>query len=197
MMADQISELHDKTFLTNSDAHSLGKIGREYQAIRMAEPSYTEWSKALLRTSGRGVAINYGLQPELGKYHQTACQGCQSPLPQDDSLRCPVCGFKRVVRGVAARIHHLADLEANFHPAHRPSYVEQVPLEFIPGVGPKLLQKLYDAFGTQMNVLHRVEEKELIHVAGEKVAALIVRARTGALKIQVGGAGTYGRIMKD
>lgn len=194
-MADQISELWDKTFLTNSDAHSLGKIGREYQSILMAERSYTEWRKALKREEGRGVLVNYGLTPQLGKYHLTACQGCQTLLPPDSSLRCPVCGFKRVVRGVAARIEQLADRELGQHPTFRPPYVEQVPLEFIPGVGPKLLQKLYTSFGTQMDVLHRASEQDLANVAGEKIAALIVRAREGALAVQAGAAGTYGRIV--
>ncbi|TGU43476.1 TIGR00375 family protein, partial [Mesorhizobium sp. M00.F.Ca.ET.186.01.1.1] len=96
-------ELHTKTFLTNSDAHSLGKIGREYQSIRMAERSFAEWEKAIRRQDGRAVAVNYGLHPQLGKYHQTACQGCQSLLPADAAGRCPECGHKRIVRGVAAR----------------------------------------------------------------------------------------------
>lgn len=196
-MADQISELHDKTFLTNSDAHSLGKIGREYQEIRMKEASFAEWVKALQRKDGRGVVVNYGLHPQLGKYHQTACQSCQTPLPADDPLRCPVCGFKRVVRGVSVRIGQLANLPEGVHPVNRPPYVEQVPLEFIPGVGPKLLQKLYDAFGTQMNILHRVEEEDLMRVAGDKIAQRIILARSGALKVQAGGAGTYGRIVDE
>lgn len=196
-MADRLSELHGTTFLTNSDAHSLGKIGREYQAIQMAERSFAEWRKALRREQGRGVATNYGLHPQLGKYHQTACQNCQSLLPPDETDRCLVCGCKRVVRGVAARIDQLADTAAGVHPPFRPPYVEQVPLEFIPGVGPKLLQKLYAAFGTQMDVLHRVAEADLARVAGEKIAQLIVRARTGDLQVLPGGAGTYGRIRTE
>ena len=193
-MADRISELHGFTFLTNSDAHSLGKIGREYQAIRMAERTFAEWRKALRREQGRTVAVNYGLHPQLGKYHQTACQNCQSLLPPDGTDRCPACGFKRVVRGVAARIAELADAAEEQHPAHRPPYVEQVPLEFLPGVGPKLLQKLYAAFGTQMDVLHRIPEADLARVTGERIARLIILARTGELLITPGGAGTYGRI---
>ncbi|MFD2371855.1 endonuclease Q family protein [Brevibacillus sp. GCM10020057] len=196
-MADQLSELRDKTFLTNSDAHSLGKIGREYQVMRMKERSYKEWEKALRRQEGRRVTVNYGLQPQLGKYHLTACQNCQSLLPADASGRCPECGHKRVVRGVAARIEQLADLPKGQHPVHRPPYVEQVPLEFIPGVGPRLLQKLYASFGTQMNVLHRVGYEELAAVAGEKIASLIEKARTGALAVEAGGAGTYGRIVQE
>ncbi|MFC8686184.1 endonuclease Q family protein [Brevibacillus porteri] len=194
-MADRISELHDKTFLTNSDAHSLAKIGREYQAIYMQERSFAEWVKAIKRIGDRGVHMNYGLHPELGKYHQTACQGCQSLLEADASGKCPECGFQRIVRGVAARIDQLADVEADQHPAFRPPYIEQIPLEFIPGIGPKLLDKLYRSFGTQMNVLHRVNEEELTHVVGEKIASLIVQAREGKLSVQKGGAGTYGKIV--
>lgn len=196
-MADQITELHDKTFLTNSDAHSLGKIGREYQAIQMGERSYLEWKKAIQRVDGRKVTVNYGLHPQLGKYHQTACQGCQSLLAADASGRCPECGYKRVIRGVAARIEQLADSSPGTHPAHRPLYVEQFPLEFIPGIGPKMLQKLYQSFGTQMDVLHRVSEEELARVTGPNIAMLIAKARTGNLSVLAGGAGTYGRIVQE
>lgn len=193
-MADRLRELHDKTFLTNSDAHSLGKIGREYQVIAMRERCFAEWRKALLRQEGRGVVVNYGLHPRLGKYHQTACQNCQSLQPADETGRCPQCGFKRVVRGVSNRIQQLADLPAGVHPAHRPPYVEQVPLEFIPGLGPKGREKLYQAFGTEMNILHRTGESDLAQVVGEKTARTIILAREGALSIEAGRAGVYGRI---
>jgi uncharacterized protein (TIGR00375 family) len=193
-MADRLRELHDKTFLTNSDAHSLGKIGREYQAIAMRERSFAEWKKALLRAEGRGVTVNYGLHPRLGKYHQTACQNCQSPLPADESSRCPQCGWKRVVRGVSDRVEELADLPPGVHPPHRPPYVEQVPLEFIPGLGPKRRETLYQAFGTEMAILHRTSESDLVAVAGERIARAIVLAREGKLQIAAGGAGVYGRV---
>jgi len=149
----------------------------------------------LRREAGRGVAVNYGLHPQLGKYHQTACQSCQSTLPADADGRCPQCGFKRVVRGVFDRIEQLADCPAGVHPPFRPPYVEQVPLEFIPGVGPRLRDKLYCAFGTEMNILHRVGREELAGVVGERIADLIVQAREGRLNVKAGGAGTYGRIV--
>ncbi len=193
-MADRLSELHDKSFLTNSDAHSLAKIAREYQAIAMAEPCFAEWQKALRREAGRGVTANFGLHPRLGKYHQTTCQACQSPLSAEGDGRCPQCGFKRVVRGVDERVQQLADLPPGRHPAHRPPYVEQIPLEFVPGLGPKTRNKLYEAFGTEMNILHRVDEQALARVAGDKLARTIILARSGQLTIEAGGAGTYGRV---
>ncbi|HZG18178.1 MAG TPA: endonuclease Q family protein [Candidatus Bathyarchaeia archaeon] len=194
-MADRIAELHEKTFLTNSDAHSLAKIGREYQAIRMAEPSFAEWRKALHHQEGRHISANYGLHPRLGKYHQTTCQACQTPLPETGDGRCPHCGYKAVVRGVAQRIEQLADTAAGQHPAHRPPYIEQIPLEFIPGIGAKTKEKLYQAFGTEMNILHRTDEEQLAMVVGEKLARTIRLAREGELSIEAGGAGTYGKVL--
>ncbi|MGC5324462.1 endonuclease Q family protein [Brevibacillus sp. SYSU BS000544] len=196
-MADRLMELHDKTFLTNSDAHSLAKIGREYQQIVMEKPCFQEWVMALKREDGRGVLVNYGLMPQLGKYHQTTCQSCGQPLAQTADGRCPHCGYKAVIRGVDERVNELANLAAGVHPNHRPPYVEQVPLEFIPGIGPKIRNKLYQAFGTEMNILHRTSCTELEKVVGEKLARTLTSASQGQLKVTSGGAGVYGRIAID
>lgn len=66
-MAGYISELDSYTFLTNSDAHSLGKIGREYNVIELARPSFSELKLALERKAGRRVSANFGLNPRLGQ----------------------------------------------------------------------------------------------------------------------------------
>ncbi|RAP30612.1 hypothetical protein C2W64_01808 [Brevibacillus laterosporus] len=196
-MADRLQELHGKTFVTNSDAHSLVKIGREYQVILQKEPSYQEWVMAMRREKQRRVECNYGLSPQLGKYHQTACQGCDSMERENDVGRCPACGYKRMVRGVSQRIEQLADIPVGVHPPHRPPYVEQIPLEFLPGVGPKLRQKMYEQIGTEMDVLHRADEETLRRVLGEKVTSLILKARRGELLIQAGRAGIYGKVIGE
>lgn len=46
-LADTISELETRTFLTNSDAHSLPKIAREYNKIAVEDISFKEIVKAL------------------------------------------------------------------------------------------------------------------------------------------------------
>ncbi|MCL6508580.1 MAG: endonuclease Q family protein, partial [Bryobacteraceae bacterium] len=73
-MADQIAELHRYPYLTNSDAHSLRKIAREYEEVRLAAPTFAELEKALRGEDGRAIVANYGLNPKLGKYHQTVCE---------------------------------------------------------------------------------------------------------------------------
>ena len=59
----------------------------------------------------------------------------------------------------------------------RPPYVHQVPLEFIPGLGPKLMEKLLDHFGTEMAILHEVPFEAFEGSCSSKIAELIVKAR--------------------
>lgn len=190
-MADQIIELHDYTFLTNSDAHSLPKIGREYQKLALLEPSFMELKKALARENGRGIQANYGLNPYLGKYYDTTCEKC-GLKPKENQLKCENCGSARFVKGVSNRLKELAG--STDHKRHRPPYIHQVPLQFIPGIGPKTLEKLKDMFGTEMNILHEVPRHELTKVVQEKIADYIVGAREGRLQVKSGGGGTYGKV---
>ncbi|NEW06162.1 TIGR00375 family protein [Paenibacillus sp. SYP-B3998] len=195
-MAGLISELDRYTFVTNSDAHSLGKIGREYNQMQLAAPTYEEIVKALHRQDGRKVEANYGLNPRLGKYHRTYCGACESILDESETTveRCLYCGSKKIVRGVMDRILALADREEPYLPPYRPSYQFQVPLEFIPGLGPKKLNQLLLRFGTEMNVLHRSAREDLASIVGEDIAAYIVGAREGRLELEVGGGGRYGKV---
>lgn len=195
-MAGLISELDPFTFVTNSDAHSLGKIGREYNEMKLAAPTYEELVKALHRQEGRGIIANYGLNPRLGKYHRTYCSICESVLDESETTvgRCTDCGSNKIVMGVMDRIQNLADREMAYLPPYRPPYHFQVPLEFIPGLGPKKLDQLLRRFGTEMNVLHRTTIDELASEVGEEIAAYIVKAREGTLQLEVGGGGRYGKV---
>ena len=202
-LADRIGELADKTFLTNSDAHSLPKIAREYNLLELAAPTWDEVRLALERREGRRVAANFGLDPRLGKYHRTACETCghiaQGAPPV---LVCEACGSEKVTRGVLDRIVAIADHPGGtglspVPPPHRPPYQYQVPLQFVPGVGPVALRKLLNRFGSEMAVLHQATEEELVLAVGSKIARLIVLARSGRLALSSGGGGTYGKALAD
>lgn len=197
-MADRIGELADYTFLTNSDAHSLDKIAREYNVLALAAPTLAECAQAFARRDGRRVAANYGLDPRLGKYHRTFCEACQSIDPTGTTFtdRCPSCGSRKIVKGVFDRIESIADYPEPRHPAHRPPYHHQVPLSFVPGVGRKAMAKLLAAFGSEMNVVHRASLPELTQVVGAKVAETISLARAGEAAIAAGGGGVYGKLAK-
>ncbi len=205
-MADRISELARYPFLTNSDAHSTGMIGRECNELLLAEPSFAEWVKALRGEDGRKIVANIGLHPQLGKYHTTFCSAChqainparKGPHHEDGQSTavqtCPNCGSRKLIRGVAGRIDQLADRAYPVHPPGRAPYRQQVPLSFFPGVGRVMRDRLLQEVGTEMEVLHRASEARIAQTAGEKIAAAIVAARVGRVTFTPGSGGTYGKL---
>lgn len=189
-MADQIGELHRYAFVSNSDAHSLPKIAREYQKMHLASPSFLSIQKALKQLDGHKIVENYGLNPFLGKYYRTACAKCFT-LKEGD--RCIKCGSETFTKGVADRIAELAGSEV---PPKRPPYIHQVPLDFLPGLGPKTKEKLYHHFGSEMNILHHVKDKDLKEVIKPQLSDLIIKARRGSIELEEGGGGRYGKVAK-
>lgn len=189
-MVKGISELNKYTFVTNSDAHSLGKLAREYQKMQLKEANFKELHLALQEKEGRKILANYGLNPLLGKYHSTACAHCGEPNVKE--AECPNCGSHQFIKGVSIRIEELSDKKEITR--KRPPYIHQVPLDFVPGVGPKTIQRLIQHFGTEMAVLHEVTLQQLEKVVSKKIAETIDLARKGKLNIQVGGGGVYGKI---
>ncbi|MCY8100110.1 TIGR00375 family protein [Bacillus haynesii] len=190
-MASHVSELNPYAFLTNSDAHSLGKIGREYNKLHIKHASFQEFSLALKGQEGRCIAANYGMNPQLGKYFQTACERC-GRLQEADETVCKACGSRKFTKGVSMRLMELYDQDES--PVKRPPYVHQVPLQLIPGIGPKTIQKLKEAFGTEMNILHRIKEGDLKETIRPQTAELVIKARNGDLELKAGGGGTYGKV---
>ncbi len=192
-MADRISELADFTFVTNSDAHSLPKLAREYHVVSLTEPTFDAYKYALLRRQDQQIVMNVGLMPALGKYHRTACRKCGNRL-EKPLLPCPTCGSMARVKGVWERLLEVADLQEQKSPQHRPPYIHQVPLEFIPGLGQKKREQLFRAFGTEMNILHHTTLSDLQSVVGHSLAQMIEEARTGQLMVTPGAGGRYGKI---
>lgn len=194
-LADMITELEDKTFVTNSDAHSLPKIAREYNKMLVNDISFKEVVKALKGEDGRKILCNYGLDPKLGKYHRTFCDSCNQVIETKEPVAvCPFCGSDKVTFGVFDRIELIKDKEKSKSPANRPPYVYQVPLTFIPGVGNKTIDRLLDSFGTEMTILHKLSKDDIEAVVGEKVANEIIASREGKMKIHAGGGGVYGKV---
>ena len=194
-LADTISELENKTFVTNSDAHSLPKIAREYNKMQVEDISFKEIVMALKNEGGRKVLANYGLDPKLGKYHRTYCDDCEEAIETKEPVEtCPKCGGKNVTFGVFDRIELIKDKKETKSPKNRPPYIYQVPLGFIPGVGGKTIEKLLNTFETEMNILHRLSKDDIEAVVGEKIAKHIVKAREGKMEIHSGGGGNYGSV---
>ena len=194
-LADKISELENKTFLTNSDAHSLPKIAREYNKMLLDGISFKEFIKALKNEDGRKVIQNYGLDPKLGKYHRTYCEVCDKRIEGiAPVVKCDTCDSRNITMGVFDRIEIIKDKEKTISPDFRPDYIYQIPLTFIPGLGGKTIEKLLNHFGTEMTILHKVSKDDIEAVVGEKIANNIINAREGKMQIVEGGGGVYGHI---
>lgn len=198
-LADEISELETRTFVTNSDAHSLPRIAREYNKMLVEDISFKEILKALKNEDGRKIIANYGLDPKLGKYHRTYCEQCNKTVPGEAPVtKCSCCGAtndtRKVTMGVFDRIEVIKDKKETKSPENRPPYIYQIPLTFIPGLGGKTIDKLLYNFETEMNILHKLSKDDIEAVVGEKIANNIVNARKGNMNIQAGGGGVYGKI---
>ena len=194
-LADEITELETRAFLTNSDAHSLPKIAREYNKMQVEDISFKEILKAIKGEDGRKILANYGLDPKLGKYHRTYCEKCDKPIPgKPPIIKCPDCDSSNITMGVFDRIEVIKDKKETKSPAFRPPYIYQVPLTFIPGLGGKTIDKLIDNFETEMNILHKLSKDDIEAVVGEKLATNIINAREGNVNIEAGGGGVYGKI---
>nr|WP_152414345.1 endonuclease Q family protein [Halalkalibacterium ligniniphilum] len=188
-MADALEELHRFPFVSNSDAHSLEKLAREYQIVQLKNPSFDAFQDALLERNNARVIANYGLNPYLGKYYHTTCASCSSKT--NDEV-CKVCGSRAFIKGVSARIHELGTKVAS--KPTRPPYIHQVPLEFIPKLGKKTLEALRSAFGTDMKIINETTYEELLDVVSKPIADAIIAARIGKLTFHKGGGGAYGKV---
>lgn len=193
-MVSGIRELQPYSFVTNSDAHSLGKMAREYQKLQLGAANFNELKKALHEQEGRMILCNYGLNPLLGKYHQTVCAKCGERV-EDGAVQCVACGSKQIIKGVSLRIKELSETIENMRV--RPPYIHQVPLDFIPGLGPKMMDRLLQVFDTEMAILHTVTVEQLEQVVPHKIAKMIDLARIGQLAIAVGGGGIYGKVQYE
>ena len=203
-MADTVSELKDFTFLTNSDAHSPWphRLGREFNQIELEDISYSSIKKAI---KNHDVKANYGMIPNLGKYHMTACTKCfklvDPVIAKDMKMKCG-CGGT-IKKGVDFRISEIADYDEPKHPDFRPPYVHLMPLAelissvYDKGVTTKTVQgkwqKLIDNFGTEIEVLINTPIEDIRKI-DESIAPGIEGFRNKTLDIIPGGGGQYGKI---
>lgn len=190
-MADQLVELEPFTYVTNSDAHSLGKLAREYQQFQLKDATFEELRLALHGKKGRKLNVNYGLDPRMGKYHKTVCANCLQ-IAETTEMPCSFCGSKKIIKGVFDRIRELR--EGTTQNRVRPPYVHQVLLSAIPGIGDRTYERLLKTFESEMMIVHHVPESDLRTVLPEKALTHLLQMRTGNLSVKAGGGGRYGKI---
>jgi uncharacterized protein (TIGR00375 family) len=200
----RLSALDRITLISNSDAHSAAKIGREAN-IFDTEISYRHMMDALKKEKGFLGTIEFF--PEEGKYHYDGHRQCETSLSPKETIRhnylCPVCG-KKVTVGVMHRVEKLADREDGFKPKTAPFFRSIIPLpEIIAetlkiGVSSKAVdavyQKLLQKLGNEFRILMDVPLDEIAKAGSPLLAEAVSRMRQGKVHIAPGYDGEYGKI---
>ncbi len=203
----RLSALDSLTLVSNSDAHSPNKLGREATLFDLFEPSYDEIIAAM---KGRDPARFLGtieFFPQEGKYHYDGHRTCGIVLSPRESMkqndRCPVCGRPLTV-GVMHRVEDLADREEHELPTDRAPYRSLVPLEEIIaqaleiGVNTKGVthqyERLIERFGNEFRILLDLPTDELRRDTPALILQGISKVRSGELRIDPGYDGVYGKV---
>ncbi|MDE1855326.1 MAG: DNA helicase UvrD [Candidatus Micrarchaeota archaeon] len=201
----RISKLDKYTIISNGDAHSLPKLGREATVFSFDEGklSYDAIIGAMKNKTIKGTIEFY---PEEGKYHYDGHRKCNISLSPDETKRyngiCPVCR-KKLTLGVLNRVNSLADREEGFVLKGAPPFVHAIPLnEVIASVSGKgvatayvtdTYSKLVEKFGTEFNVLLHASVEE-IKKLDQKVGEAIENIRHDRVSIKPGYDGVFGVI---
>ena len=202
----RLSALDKYLLVSNSDAHSPSKLGREAN-IFDTERNYTAFAAALSGPQASGLAGTIEFFPEEGKYHfdgHRACRQCLAPSEAERANgRCPACG-RKLTTGVLHRVEQLADREEGFVLHGARPYECLIPLPEVIGASTGCsaagarTQARYEAMlralGPEFAILRDIPPAEIEAVAGPCVAEGIRRMRRGDVKKNPGYDGEYGKI---
>ncbi len=204
LMNWRLSALDKITLLSNSDAHSPAKIGREAN-IFDTDISYKPMMDAIRTRKGFLGTIEFF--PEEGKYHYDGHRTCGISLTPKETLKhnylCPVCG-KKVTVGVMHRVEKLADRKEGFKAKGSPSFHSIIPLPEIISevlkVGPnskavdKEYQNLLQKLGSEFKILMDTPLGDIEAASSPLIREAILRMRKGDVHIAPGYDGEYGKI---
>ncbi len=202
-----LSSLDKYSLISNSDAHSPEKLGREANVFELEKPSYRSLADAI-RTR-KGFVKTYEFYPEEGKYHYDGHRDCKVVLSPSESIArkdlCPVCG-KKLTIGVLHRVMDLADRKMGFRPENAVPFQYIVPL---PTVISKAIRKnetsaavaeeysrLVRYFGSEFSVYESPEE-QLRLATTKEIADAILRVNSGRIRWVPGHDGVFGRLILD
>jgi uncharacterized protein (TIGR00375 family) len=200
-MLASVSSLRRLTFLSNSDAHSAGNLGREANELE-CDMTYADIAQAI-RSNRISRTIEFF--PEGGKYHYDGHRNCSVSLSPAAAMKidnlCPVCA-KPLTLGVMHRVQELADQKAT---AAIP-FVYQIPLKQILaqilkcGESAKKVERYYfsliDRFGPEFHLLQRIPIEE-ISKSDEPLAAAVQAMRENRVSRTPGYDGVYGKIILE
>ncbi|HCM36605.1 MAG: DNA helicase UvrD [Candidatus Wildermuthbacteria bacterium RIFCSPLOWO2_02_FULL_47_9c] len=207
----RLSALDSIALISNSDSHSLAKIGREANVFD-TELSYAGIAEAIRAKDPKKFLFTVEFFPEEGKYHYDGHRLCGVSMQPEESKRhnniCPKCKRPLTI-GVLNRVAELADRPAfDKSSAGKPGgaipFKSLIPLEEIIadalgiGVISKRVrdeyEKLVGALGSEFEVLLNADQSSLQSATLPEIAEGIMRVREGRVHIEPGYDGEYGKI---
>jgi uncharacterized protein (TIGR00375 family) len=202
----RLSALDNIALISNSDAHSPHRLGREANAFD-CELDYREVVETLRKKDRRKFLFTIEFFPEEGKYHYDGHRQCGvifSPSQtRTNRYLCPHCHQKMTV-GVMHRVEDLADRPEGFVPRDAVPSIHLIPLEEIIAealsvrVGTKTVEteyaRLVERGESEFRILLDASPEELASFAPPKILEGILRMRQGKVSIIPGHDGVYGKI---
>ena len=214
----RLSKLDNISLVSNSDAHSCAKLGREANVMEFGsekDVTYNEIVRILKEGDKKKFKYTIEFYPEEGKYHWDGHRDCKFVCnpKESDKLKniCPKCK-KSLVIGVENRVHELADRtveEAKKVGKSLVQYKSLVPLPeiianvFECGVKTKRVATVYDSLteklGSEFYILLKVSLKDIEDASSKQIAHAIDRVRKGNIYVEPGYDGEFGvvKVFKD
>jgi DNA helicase-2/ATP-dependent DNA helicase PcrA len=200
------SFLDGYTLISNSDAHSPEKLGREANLFD-ADLSYPSIVAAMKGDRTHRFLGTIEFFPQEGKYHLDGHRNCGIRWTPKETVAhrgiCPVCG-KKVTVGVLNRVMQLADRRDPEQRPHRHNYYSLTPLKNllaeIKGVNPgsKGVHVQYEHLlregGAEFSILLDLPYERIMEIGGEIFVEGIRRLRNGEVHIEEGYDGKFGQV---
>lgn len=204
----QVSALDSISLISNSDAHSLRKIGREANVFEIEENelSYSFIIKIIKQKDSAHFLYTIEFFPEEGKYHLDGHRDHSYSTTPEQTKKlggiCPVCG-RKLLQGVLHRVDNLANRKHGFEPPRAVPFKSLIPLEeiiaetFGVGTASKKVLALYEQMVSkhpEFEILTDLDQEQISKISSRQIAESVLRVRRGQVHIEPGYDGVFGKI---
>ncbi len=201
----QLEELRHVTVISNSDAHSPQKLGREAN-VMLCDLDYKDMIDGI-KTNDKRFLGTIEFFPQEGKYHFDGHRICNIRFTPEETKKhngiCPVC-HKPLTVGVDYRVAEIADYKLEDKPKKHKKVEYIIPLPEIIAemknkkVGTKTVdeeyEKVYKKLGHEFNILRKIPIEEIKKAGFPELSNVLLRMRNGDVHIEPGYDGVYGVI---
>lgn len=194
------------SLLSNSDAHSIQKLGREANVFA-CDLDYTSIIRAIKKRDNSQFLNTIEFFPQEGKYYNDGHANCQISFDPKETARynglCPVCGQKLTI-GVLSRVEQIAQHPFGFKPEGAIGFKHIVPLEeiiaYVFNVGPtsrkvkEQYEKLIQNVASEFELLLETPIADIARYSDEGVATAVELVRSDKVQMEAGYDGVYGKL---